>query len=91
MLFFICLCTTKLRHLVYLTKFSLGAKQAVETGQNVVDRALMATTELSFAILPHIACWECPLYHEDTWKMGRSFRARVIRFTHFTHSIHGFH
>ena len=44
----------------------------------------MATTELSFAILPHMACWECPLYHEDTWEMGRSFRIPVIRFTHFT-------
>jgi len=50
----------------------------------------MATTELSFAILPAMACWECRLYHEDTWKMGRSFRAGVIRSTHFTHSIHGF-
>ena len=87
----VCICTTRLGYLVFLTKFSRGAKQAVETGQNVVDGVLMATSDVSFAIVPHMACWECRLYHEDTWKMGRSFRARVIRFTHFTHSIHGFH
>ena len=87
----VCICTTELRDLVLLTKFSCGAKQAVETGQAVVDGALMATSELSSPILPHMACRECRLYHEDTWKIGRSFRARVIRFTHFTHSIHEFH
>jgi len=69
----------------FLTKFSRAAKQAAETGENVVDGVLIATTELSCGILPHIACWDSPLYHGDTLKIGHFFILCAIGSTDYTH------